>query len=141
MKHNSKLKTIHSQKKLICWRKRKSTKGIEKTSGHFNTKVFFLFEKVEKHETGDAKGDTKKKREDTKQFEPDGKWNKKNMCSKKYNQEEREKHKENKVKKEKRRRTNEEKCKEEDQKPEQMSKKLFLQKKKKERKKKRRITK
>ena len=73
----------------------------KKPSGHFNTKGFFLFEKVEKHEIGGAKGDKKKEREDTKQFEPDGKWHKKNMCSKKKKQEEREKHKENKVKKEK----------------------------------------
>ena len=44
----------------------------------FQHEGFFLFEKLKKHETGDAKGDPKKKREDTKQFEPDGKWNKKN---------------------------------------------------------------
>ena len=42
--------------------------------------------------------ETKKK--EKKQFEPDGTWNKKNMCSKN-KQEEREKHKENTVKKEK----------------------------------------
>ena len=131
MKHNSKLKTIHFQKKTYLLEKKEVNKRNRKNKWTFQYEGFFLFEKVEKHETGDAKGDTKKKREDTKQFEPDGKWNKKNMCSKKYNQEEREKHKENKVKKEKRRRTNEEKCKEEDQKPEQMSKKFFLQKKRK----------
>ena len=58
--------------------------GIEKKpSGHYNTKVF-SFENVEKHETGDEKGDKKRKeREDTKQLELDGKWNKKNKNKRK----------------------------------------------------------
>ena len=102
-----------------------STNWIEK-KWTFNTKGFFLFEKVDKFETGDAKGDPKKKREDTKQFEPGGKWNKQNMCSKKNKRKEKKTHKEDIVKKEKkRRRTNEEKCKEEDKKQEEMSKMIL----------------
>ena len=79
-------KTIHFRKLIFfVGEKRKSTKGIEKKSGHITTRrVFFLFAKVEKHETGDTKGE-KMEREDTKQFEPDRKWNKKNMCSKNKN--------------------------------------------------------
>ena len=90
VKHISKFKKIHFQKlSFICCRRRKWTKGIKK-NWNFNTKVFFLFEKVEKYETVDAKGDPKKKREDTKQFEPDGNGSRK-TCSKKIKQEEREK--------------------------------------------------
>ena len=67
-------------------------------------KVFpFLFEKVEKYETGDAKGDLKKEREDTKQFEPDGKWNKKNMFEKKKTRGKRKTQREQSEKKKKRR--------------------------------------
>ena len=62
-----------------------STNRIKKTSGHSIRRFFLWFEKVDKHRTGDAKGDKKGKKEDTKQFEPDGKWNKKNMCSKNKN--------------------------------------------------------
>ena len=44
---------------FICWRRRKSTKeSKKKPSQYFNTKGF-LSEKIEKHETGDAKGDKK----------------------------------------------------------------------------------
>ena len=111
VKHNSKFKNIHFQKlSFICWRKNKEVnkRNRKKTSGHFNTKGFFLFENVEKRETGGAKGDNKSKEKTKKQLEQDGKWNKKNMCSKNKNKrKEKNTHKEDKVKKKKRRRTNE----------------------------------
>ena len=43
----------------------KESKKKKKTSGNFNTKGFFLFEKFEKHEIGGAKGDKKKRRHET----------------------------------------------------------------------------
>ena len=79
VKHNSKFKTIHFRKlTLICWRKRKSTKGIEKTKWTLQYEGSCVFEKVE-NTKWEMRKETKK---DTKQFEQDGKWNKKKCVGK-----------------------------------------------------------
>ena len=105
-------KTQFRKLTLICLRKKGSQqKESKKPSGHFNTKVF-LFENVEKHEIGDAKGDKKKEKKTKKQFEPDGRWNKKNMCSK--NKKTRGKRKTQREQSEKKGDEQMKKCKEED---------------------------
>ena len=126
-------KTIHFRRlTLICWRKRKSTKGIEKTKWTLQYEGF-LVRKCRKTRNWrwERRQKKRKEREDTKQFEPGGKWNRKNMCSKikgifskKKKQEEKRKT-QNKVKKEKKETNKWKKCKEEDKKPEETSKKIF----------------
>ena len=69
VKHNSKFKKIHFQKLTYLLEKRKSTKGIEKNQVDISIRTVCWFEKVEKHETGDAgdvKGDKNKKRREDK---------------------------------------------------------------------------
>ena len=129
MKHNSKFKNTFSKFKFYLLEKKEVNKGIEKKN-----KLIFLirrvFSELKKHETGDAKGDQKRKEKTQNNLNQMENGTRK-TCSKNKKQEEREKHKEYKVNKEKRRRTNEEKCKEEDQKPEQMTKEVFSSQKKK----------
>ena len=93
----SKINFYLLEKKEVNKRNRKNKKQVDITiRGVFGSKM------LKKHEIGDEKGDKKRKeREDTKQFEPGGKWNTKNMCSKKKNKRKRETHRENKVKKKK----------------------------------------
>ena len=82
---------------------------------------------------GDAKkGDKRKEREDTKQFEPEGNGTRK-TCVRKIKRRGKEKTQREQSEK-KRRRTDEETCEDEDQKPEEISKKFFSKKRKKKRK-------
>ena len=84
VKHNSKSKNTFSKIKFYLLEKKDVNKGIEKKSGYFNTKVFLFCSKKLKNTKREMRKETpKKEREHTKQFEPDGKWNKKNMFEKK----------------------------------------------------------
>ena len=86
----------------------------------------FFGSKMLKNTKLEMRKETKKK--EKKQFEPDGTWNKKNMCSK--NKKTRGK-RETQSEREKRKRGDEQmkKCKEEDKKPEEISKNIFPSKK------------
>ena len=137
-----KIKKIHFQKLTYLLENRKSTKGIEKkTKWTFQYERFFWFEKVEKHETGDAvdverRQKNKKRREDKKTLNQMENGTRKTCVRKIKTRGKRKTQREQSEKTKKRRRTNEEKCKEEEQKPEQMSKTFFFKKKGEEEKKK-----
>ena len=69
------------EKKEVNKRNRKKTKWT------FQYEGFFFCSKKLKNTKLEMRKETKKRkeREDTKQYEPGGKWNKKNMCSKNKN--------------------------------------------------------
>ena len=141
VKHNSKLKTIHFQKKnLFVGEKGSQQKESKKQVDISIRRVFFCSKKL-KNTKREMRKETPKRKEKTQNNLNQMENGTRKTCVQKNIIKRKEKNTKRTKWTKKRRRTNEEKCKEEDHKPEQMSKKFFLQKKKKERKKKRRITK